>query len=349
LSYGSESRLVSRRGALRAGAAAVTALAMPSIARAQVKEIPFSLDFRIYGGNCPFFLGEESGINKELGFSFKLDGAPGSGEAIRRIASGTHTFAFADIATLIEFSARNPEQAPKVLLSIFDDFPACVISFGKKPIETLKDMEGARIGIGAASAATKIMPALLELNDIDSKKVTFTTVDVKLRDSLLLRGAIDGVIGFDYTSVFNMLEAGAKLGDLHFLYFSKFGFNFPSNSLVASRSVIESDPDLCKRVTLAVARAWKAACKDPKAAATVVHNREPLLQTSVEQARFEWVRDKHILTDNVRAHGLGALDPARMEKGNLLLQKGFEIPETPKLTDYFDGRFMPDASELKLV
>ena len=81
----------------------------------------------------------------------------------------------------------------------------------------------------------------------------------------------------------------------------------------------------------------------------MVHNREPLLQTSVEQARFEWLRDKHVLTDNVRAHGLGALDPARMEKGNMLLQKGFEIPDTPKLTDYFDARFMPDPSELKLV
>src|SRR5215813_6021676 len=125
---------------LRAGASGVAALSMPSIARAQVKEVPFSLDFRIYGGNSPFFLGEESGINKDLGLSFKLDGAPGSGEAVRRIASGTHTFAFADIATLIEFSSRNPEQAPKVLLSIFDDFPACILSLGKKPIEKLKDM-----------------------------------------------------------------------------------------------------------------------------------------------------------------------------------------------------------------
>jgi NitT/TauT family transport system substrate-binding protein len=349
LTYGFESKPVSRRTALFTGAAAVTALAMPSIARAQVKEIPFSLDFRIYGGNSPFFLGEESGINKDLGLSFKLDGAPGSGEAVRRIASGTHTFAFADIATLIEFSARNPEQAPKVLLSIFDDFPACILSLGKKPIEKLKDMEGARIGIGAASAATKILPALLELNSIDPKKVEFTNVDVKLRDSLLLRGAVDGVVGFDYTSVFNLIEAGAKLEDIHFLYFSKFGFDFPSNSLIAAKSVVDSDPDLCKRVTLATARAWKAACKDPKAAATVVHNREPLLQVAVEQSRFEWVRDKHILTDNVRAHGLSALNPARMENGGMLLQKGFELLYPPKLTDYFDDRFMPDASELKLV
>ena len=34
--------------------------------------------FRIYGGNSPFYFGEESGINKELGFGMKIDGSPGS-------------------------------------------------------------------------------------------------------------------------------------------------------------------------------------------------------------------------------------------------------------------------------
>jgi NitT/TauT family transport system substrate-binding protein len=340
---------LTRRDVFRAGVSGVAALAIPSIARAQIKEIPFSLDFRIYGGNSPFFLGEETGINKELGFSFKLDGAPGSAEAIRRVATGTHTFAFADIATLIEFSARNPGQAPKLLLSIFDSFPACVISLDKKPIAALKDLEGARIGIGAGSAATKIMPVLLELNGVDSKKVNFTTVDVKLRDSMLVRGAVDGVIGFDYTSVFNLLEAGVGLSSLHFLYFSQLGFDFPSNSLIASQSIVESDPDLCKRVALATARAWRTACKDPAAAATIVHNREPLLQATVEQKRLEFVRDKHILTDNVRSHGLGHLDPARMENGNKLLQKGLELSVTPKLSHYCDDRFLPDASERKMI
>jgi NitT/TauT family transport system substrate-binding protein len=340
---------MNRRQLLRSGAAGVAALAIPSIARAQVKEIPFSLDFRIYGGNSPFFLGEETGINKELGISLKLDGAPGSAEAVRRVASGTHTFAFADIATLIEFSARNPGQAPRLLMGIFDDFPACVISLDKKPIATLKDLEGARIGIGTASAATKILPVLLELNGIDSKKVNFTTVDIKLRDSMLIRGAVDGVIGFDYTSVFNLLEAGVSLSNLHFLYFSQLGFDFPSNSLIASKSIVDADPDLCKRVALATARAWKAACKDPSAAATIVHNREPLLQVAVEKQRFEWLRDKHVVTDNVRAHGLGHLEPARMEYGNFLIQKGLELPAQPKLSDYYDGRFLPDASELKMI
>ena len=113
--------------------------------------------------------------------------------------------------------------------------------------------------------------------------------------------------------------------------------------------MIKSDPDLCKRVTLAAARAWKAACKDPKAAATVVHNREPLLQTSVEQARFEWLRDKHILTDNVRAHGPVRWIRLAWRKATSCCKRASRSPDPPKLTDYFDGRFMPDPSELKLV
>jgi NitT/TauT family transport system substrate-binding protein len=278
-----------------------------------------------------------------------LDGAPGSAEAVRRVASGTHTFAFADIATLIEFSARNPGQAPKLLLSIFDDFPACLVSLDKKPLASLKDLEGARIGIGAASAATRIVPVLLETNGFDSKKVNFVTVDVKLRDSMLLRGAVDAVIGFDYTSVFNLLEAGVALSSIRFFYFSQLGFDFPSNSLIASRSIVDADPDLCKRVTLATARAWKTACKDPMAAANIVHNRDQLLQVPVERQRLEWVRDKHILTDNVRNNGLGHIDPTRMENGNKLLQKGLELPTAPKLSDYYEDRFLPDASELKMI
>jgi NitT/TauT family transport system substrate-binding protein len=342
---------LTRRDAIRAGLGVIGAatLGAPAIARAEAKEVPFSLDFRIYGGNSPFFLAEENGINKDLGFSAKLDGAPGSGESVARVASGSHAFGFADATTLVEFAARNPNEAPKLILGIFDRFPACVLSFGKKPITTLKDLEGAKIGIGAASAATKVLPAVLERAGIDPKKVNWTTVDVKIRDSLLMRGAIDGVIGFDYTSIFNLIDAGAALEDLHFLYFSDYGFTFPSNGLIASKAMIEKEPDLCKRVALSSARAWKASVKNPAATIATVVKREPLLQTKVEIARLEWVLNKHVLTENTRAHGMSYIEPARMAAGMDIIKQGFDLPTTPALEQYYDARFLPDASELKLV
>jgi NitT/TauT family transport system substrate-binding protein len=353
---GSSSSLASsspltRRNLLRAGVGALGAatLGMPSILRAQASPIPFSLDFRIYGGNSPFFFGESSGINKDLGFSMKLDGSPGSGEAVGRVASGSHAFGFADASTLVEFTSRNPNEAPKMILGIFDRFPACVLSFSKKPLKTLKDLEGARIGIGAASAATKVLPALLERASIDPKKVKWTTVDVKIRDSLLLRGEIDGVIGFDYTSIFNLIDAGAKLEDITFLYFSDYGFSFPSNALIASRDMVEKQPDLCKRVALATARAWKASVNDPASTIDAVVKREPLLQKPVEVDRLKWVIDKHVLTENARKNGMSHIDPARMAAGMAIIKEGFNLPVAPELTQYYDDRFLPAASELKLV
>jgi len=342
---------VTRRAALLGSAAMAggAVLGMPSVVRAQVKEIPFTLDIRIYGGNCPFLLGQEQGIYTDLGYSLKIDGSPGSAESVRRVATGTHDFGFADISTLVEFSARNPEATPKLILSVFDRFPACVISMNKRPIDKPKDLEGARIAVGAASGATKLLPALLKLNDVDESKIDFVTVDVKLRDSLLLRNEIDGIIGFDYTSIFNLVEAGAKQEDIHLLYYSDYGFNFPANSLIASRKMIEEEPDLCKAVALGVARAWKAGYKDPDAAVAAVVKRESLLQEKVERARFQWVLDKHIMTESVKTHGLGYIDPARMEKGNQLIKEGFELAEVPQLSQYYDGRFLPDASELKMV
>jgi NitT/TauT family transport system substrate-binding protein len=102
-------------------------------------------------------------------------------------------------------------------------------------------------------------------------------------------------------------------------------------------------------VTLAVARAWKASVKDPAATIAAVVRREPLLQTKVEVARLEWVLNKHVLTENVRAHGLGHLDPARMAAGIAIIKEGFGLPAVPELSQYYDNRFLPDPSELKLV
>ena len=57
------------------------------------------------------------------------------------IAAGTHAFGLADASTVVEFGARNPEVAPKLLMTVFDRFPAVVLSLKRKPIKRLQDQE----------------------------------------------------------------------------------------------------------------------------------------------------------------------------------------------------------------
>jgi NitT/TauT family transport system substrate-binding protein len=341
---------LTRRHVLRSGAGLAAGLmAAPYVAKAQSADaIKFSLEFRIYGGNAPMFFGAEKGLFRDLGVDVTLDGSSGSGESVTRVATGTHAFGFADASTVVEFGARNPEVAPKLLMTVFDRFPAVVLSLKRKPIKTLQDLVGAKLGTGTADAGSKILPALLALNKIDPASINRVTVDVKLRDTLLLKGEVDAVIAFDYTAIFNLLDNGVKLDDVTLLYFSEFGFDFPGNSLIASAATIEKNPDLVRRVALATARSWVTAARERDAAIDAVTKRDRLLNGSTERRRMDWVIDRLVLTPSVRQNGLGHIDPQRITKGIGVLKDGFQMTQTPTLEKVYDGRFLPPAADRKI-
>jgi NitT/TauT family transport system substrate-binding protein len=339
-----------RRSVLKAGAAATSVLATPFVSRGQVTErIKFSLEFRIYGGNAPIFLGAENGIFRDLGLEVAIDGASGSAESVTRVASGTHDFGLADASTVVEFGAGNPGVGPKLIMTVFDRFPAVVLSLKRKPIRTLQDLVGARLGTGTNDAGVKILPALLARNKIDPSSINRMTVDVKLRETLLLKGDVDAVIAFDYTAVFNLIEAGLTLDDINLLYYSQFGFDFPGNSLIASPAAIANNPDLVRRVAIAVAHSWVAGARDREAAINAVVKRDRLLRAANERRRLDWLFDRIIITPSVRENGLGYFDPARMQKGLGVLGEGFQLARIPTLDDVYDGRFLPPFADRKFV
>ena len=333
---------LSRRTLLKAGAAlgAAGVIGMPHVARA-ADPVRFSLEFRIYGGNAPFFYGLEKGFFKDLGIDIQFDGSAGSGEAVRRIAAGTHEFGTADFATVVEFVGRNPTVGLKSAMMVFDNFPAVVLSLKRKPIQKLEQLVGMKIGVAASSAATRILPALLKAHNIDPAKIQFVNIDVKLRDTMLLKGEVDGVIAFDYTAIFNLLESGVSRDDIVLLYYSQNGFASPGNSLAASKAMMETKPDLTKRMAQAVARCWVEGNKDRSGCIAAVTKRERLLDPKVELERLSFVYDTHVLTENVRANGLGAVTDDRLKTSMAILAESLEISPAPTVPQCYDPAFLP--------
>ncbi|MEP9377430.1 ABC transporter substrate-binding protein [Aquabacter sp. CN5-332] len=337
---------LSRRTLLRAGAAlgAAGIIGMPHIAKA-ADTVRFSLEFRIYGGNAPFFYGVEKGFFKDQGIDIQLDGSAGSGEAVRRIAAGTHEFGTADAATVVEFVGRNPNVGLKSTMMVFDNFPAVILSLKRKPLTKMEQLVGAKIGVGASSAATKILPALLKAHNIDPNKINFVNIDVKLRDTMLLKGEVDAVIAFDYTAIFNLMESGVKQEDIVLLYYSENGFAFPGNSLVASKAMMETKPDLTKRLAKAIARCWVEGNKDREGCIAAVTKRERLLDPTVELARLNFVYQKHVLTKNVLANGLGAITQGRLKAGMDILSESLELTPPPTVAQVYDDQFLPPIED----
>ncbi|HEY2211541.1 MAG TPA: ABC transporter substrate-binding protein, partial [Bradyrhizobium sp.] len=155
----------SRRDVMRIGAAsaALGIAGFPYLARAAAPDpVRFSLDFRIYGATAAEFLGAENGIYKDLNLDMTISGSPGSGETVRRVASGTHDFGVADASTLVAFAGANPKDTPKLVMTIYDDFPACILSLKPKSVNSLEDLKKIKLGTGTSDGGSKILPALLK-------------------------------------------------------------------------------------------------------------------------------------------------------------------------------------------
>ena len=172
-------------------------------------------------------------------------------------------------------------------MPIFDVFPAAIISLKRKPINSINDLKTAKLGVGTADAGSKILPALFARNNIDPKSIQRVTIDVKLRDTMLIKGDVDAVVAFDYTAIFNLLDNGLKMEDINLLYYQNFGFNFFGNSLIVNRDYAEKNTDIVRRMAIAVAQSWVAASNDRDAAIAAVMKREKLLTPKTELARMK--------------------------------------------------------------
>jgi NitT/TauT family transport system substrate-binding protein len=330
---------ISRRQVLGGAAAAALTSSRSAFAADSIK---MSLEFRIYGGNAPMFL---SNVFQKFGLELTPDGSSGSDESVRRVAAGNYPFGLADASTLVAFAGQNPAVAPKIIMPIFDRFAACIISLKQKPVQTIDDLKKVKIGSGTADAGSKIFPVLMWLNKVDMKSLDITTVDVKLRDAMLLAGKVDAVIAFDYTSVFNLIGNGVKLEDIVIYYFSAMGYGMFGNSLIAHPDVVTQNPELVRRVAAATAEAWVYAAANRQEATDAVCKREKLLDPAVELRRLSWIYDKLILTSNVKQHGLGTIDLDRTKAAIKLIKQGFDLPQAPTIDEIYDGRFMPPLKD----
>ena len=307
--------------------------------------VRLTLEFRVYGGTAPIILADERGYFRAAGIDAKIDGGTGSGEAIRRVASGAYDFGIADVGTLVEFNARNGAASPKVVMLLFDTAAHAIVSFKRAGITKPADLAGRRLVTGQSDATARIFPSFARIARLDLKTVTVMPVDVRLRETMLLRGEADATMGYDYTILFNLLGQNIALDQTSVIDFADYGFAMYGNALIASRAMIEQQPAIVRAVARAVARGWVDSIADPAAAIRAVAKLDPLTPAELEQKRLQYVIDHHVVTEATRARGIGAYDPAKLEHTIRVIAEGFELARSPAPDEIYDGRFLPDRAD----
>lgn len=338
----------SRRTALASAAALL--LTAPFAAQAQaLTPIKFQLDWRFEGPSAMFLTPVAKGYFKDAKLDVTVDAGNGSGGAVTRVASGTYDMGFADIASLMEFHANNPDapNKPVAVMMVYNDTPASVIALKKSGIKTPADLNGKKLGAPVFDAGRRAFPIFAKANNITG--VQWTTMDPPLRETMLVRGDVEAITGFVFSALMNLEARGVKPQDLVVLPYSAHGVKLYGNAIIASPKLIRENPEAIRAFLKAFARGAKDVLANPAAAIAHVKARDGIINTDLETRRLKLAIDTAINSPNARIEGFGTVNGPRLSLMASLVSDAFNTKSRVNPDEVWNPAFLPSAAELNVL
>jgi NitT/TauT family transport system substrate-binding protein len=249
---------------LATGAAFLAAAALPIAAPAQqakpLIKVSFRLDWKASGQHSPFFLGKERGFFAAEGIDLNIISGSGSADAVKQLGAGSVDMALADALVIVQAAAQ---QVPvKAVGAYYQRTPMVMISPKAKPVTQPQQLlSGVKLGAKRASATFQGLTAMLNMNNIDPKKVSL--VDVGFGVQPLLVGQVDALMGFTMNEAIEAESAGMPV---HELLLADNGVNAYGLVLATSDRFLSGKPDLVRGFMRAARRSVEAANADKPAA-----------------------------------------------------------------------------------
>ena len=317
-------------------------------AQAQNTPIKFQLDWRFEGPAAFFLTPVAKGYFKDAKLEVAVDAGNGSGGAVTRVASGAYDMGFADLAALMEFHANNPDapNKPVAIMMVYNDTPASVMALKKSGIKTPGDLKGKKLGAPVFDAGRRAFPILAKANSITG--VQWTTMDPPLRETMLVRGDVDAITGFTFTSLLNLEARGVKAEDVVVLPYPEYGVRLYGNAIIASPKLLKDNPAAVKAFLSAFARGMKEVMGNPAAAIVDVKARDGIINVELETRRLKLAIDSVVNTPNARAEGFGQVNAPRLALMASQVSDAFNTKSRVNSDDVWNGSFLPGKAELNV-
>ncbi len=326
-------------------ALAASFLAIPLGAKAET-DINMVLNWKYQGPQVWFLLAQDKGYFAEEGLNVSIDQGEGSAAAITKVASGAYDAGFGDINALIDLAAHRPEVAPVGVYMVYNVPPFTIATRRDGPIGGPEDLPGTTLGAPANDAALKLFPAFARSAGFDGDAVEILNMAPNLREPMLMRGQVDGVIGYYSTIYFSARRLGLDPEiDLHFINFNDHGLELYSNAIVFSREFVTEHPEAVRGFVKAVNRAIQDTIADPEIALDSLMKREPLLDREMERDVLMSAMQVEMSHPEIAEIGLGDYDDARMENALDIIARINDLPRRPEAEEIFDRSFLPPRDE----
>lgn len=334
--------------ARRAVLAAAVALSAPLAAFGQTP-IKFQLDWRFEGPAALFLASAAKGYYKDAKLDVTIDAGNGSGGTVTRVAQGTYDMGFADLAALMEFHANNPDapNKPVAVMMVYNNTPAAVLTLKKNGIAKPADLNGKKLGAPVFDAGRRGFPIFAKANNIGN--VTWTSMDPPLRETMLVKGEIDAITGFSFTSLLNLEARGVKTEDIVVLPYPQYGVKLYGNVVIASPKLMKENPAAVKAFLSAFLKGAKEVMANPDPAIDYVKARDGIIDVKLEQRRLRMAIDAVVASADARSEGFGVVVPGRLALMASQVSDAFNTKTRVDPTAVWTDAFLPPKAELNVL
>ena len=330
-------------------AASLAAVGFLGLAQAQTTPIKFQLDWRFEGPSALFLTPVAKGYFKDAKLDVTVDAGNGSGGAVTRVASGAYDMGFADLAAVMEFHANNPDapNKPVAVMMVYNDTPASVMALKKSGIKTPADLSGKKMGAPVFDAGRRAFPIFAKANAISG--FSWTAMDPPLRETMLVRGDVDAITGFTFTSLLNLEARGVQAADVVVLPYPAFGVKLYGNAIIASPKLVKDNPQAIKAFLAAFAKGAKDVIANPGAAISDVKARDGIVNVALETRRLQLAIDTVINSPNARAEGFGQVNGPRLALMASQVSDAFSTKTRVNPDAVWNGSFLPAKAVLDVL
>jgi NitT/TauT family transport system substrate-binding protein len=196
-------------------------------------------------------------------------------------------------------------------------------------------------------AGRKAFPIFARANKIDLSKITWKTMDPSLRETMLVRGDVDAITGFTFTSQLGLIARGVKDDEMTVFKYNDYGAELYGNAIIATPKLLAEKPEAVRGFLRAVNHAIKDVVANPEAAIAYVKERDPLITEAIELRRLKMAIE-FVDTPVARSSGLGVINKLRFDNTIDRTVAAFNIKNQVSPDGIFVSTFLPPSSERKL-
>ena len=296
-------------------------------------KITLRLDWVNTGNHAVWYYARDKGIFADQGLDIEILEGRGSDLTAQTVGNGSVMFGTADTATVVSLASQG---LPVKMVGIwFKTSPIAFIYPKKTGWKTMKDMAGARVGIGAllAPVTAAINAAGLE-GKLQIVRMEPATVPISL-----LEGRVDLIISYGFQQIPPLEAKGLPVS---MFPISEAGINVPGLALITNHDVLKKTPDIVKRFVAAAQKALDAAQKDPSGAIDSLLKRSPALDRAVALRVLE-LSFRHFTSESGKGKPLGWIPPPDIEQTQEILLKYGGVKTRHPIETYFTNEFVPGA------